>query len=177
MGGFCFTSATIQTHYLSLVADDLTRTTEELPQGNIKAHVHMGRLNCWWLVQGTKCGSENWTIKLTAAVITNIVERVHLEEKVVKDLVTIVLVAVSASANYKKELLKRQNICTSIRSHDARSEGVFPKLLVDCFKLRVGQNLECLTNQLELRFVHPHLLRILHWVHLKTEFLKPKHWN
>lgn len=71
----------------------------------------------------------------------------------VKNIITIVLVAVTAAKN-------------AIWTFYTCSETLLSELLIDRLELRVGQNLKSLADQLELLLVHLHLLRVFHRMHL-----------
>ena len=53
-----------------------------------------------WLVEAAKGSSENASLQLSATVIANIEEWVHSEEEIVKNLIAIILVAVSTAEHY-----------------------------------------------------------------------------
>ena len=63
----------------------------------------------------------------------------------VKNLVTVILVAVSATES-------------TVWAFDTSSERFFAELLVDGLELGVRQNFECLANELEFWLIHLHLL-------------------
>ena len=97
---------------VSIKSDDLVRVTHSLLCATIEffqCHFDFNRdilhLRHWRLIESTESSAEHTSFKFEASIITNVIERVHLQEENVEDLVAVILVLVSSSENYIDKLV------------------------------------------------------------------------
>lgn len=153
-GIFLLYCATIKSNNLALVFNLFLAAAIELPECNVQCDGDVVQFWGFWFIQSAKSSAEHRSFKFKPSVVTDVKEWVHLEEKVVKNLVAVVLVLVAATEH-------------SVRSLDASAKGFFTILLIDSLQLGVAENLVSLADQLELRLIHTHLLGVLHGMHLE----------
>jgi len=107
-----------------LVADGLKRAIVELLQGS--SYQYLDGWHWWefWLMDSTKSRSEKTSLNLGTPCVTNVVERIVLEEIVVKDLIAVLLVNIATLEN-------------AIRSFDSLPQLCFIILVKNGFPLWV----------------------------------------
>jgi len=132
---------------LLFIVNRLHAAVVEFLQGSWDHHLNGGHGGKGWLVHTTKGCSEHTAQNFGALCVADIEERVILEEVVVEDLVTVLLVNVSAMAE-------------AVHVLQSFPQDPLAVNVVNLFQMGVDENFICLADLVEFLEVDVHVVSI-----------------
>ena len=137
-------------------------TAEEFLESYVSRYVNIAHSGRFRLIHSTESRSENASLELSAHGVADVEVGIVFKEELVEDFVAVVLVLVASTHH-------------AVGPHDSSAQSLATILLEDGLELQATEHLITLTDKLELRLVHAHVLRVLHRVVLQRQLFESEH--